>query len=316
VNRALESLERCTEMTRHYQLAGNDAQGAELEFYAQIMRRQKPRLILFGGWCSLYAAMIQKLRHPDFRFGVWWLSTAGQTDMSADVDRLTEAMGHARVQYFGCAQESLAQSLAPRMNRVAYLPVPMDSAEFEPRPGRRSGAAVLSLFCSPHEYRRKNITNTLLAVANLEEDYLLFLNGLSRSAPYRRLLRSLKVRYRDWGWMSDSAYRRKLDEVDIGLQLSFTESFNQVSAEHLARSIPVLASSFVPAMAAIRGADRQRLIVDSPEDSKAIRDRLRWLIRHPEERRRMGGRASRHLRELTARNAGIARRVLKGWTGL
>jgi len=313
VNRTLESVQACTGMTSHYQLSSNDAHGPELEFYAQIMRQRKPLLILFGGWCSLYAAMIARLRNNDFRFGVWWLSTAGQTDMSADVERFTEAIEHPRVRYFGCAQKSLAKSLAVRAEGVAYLPVPMDPAEFNPRPNRLRGPTVLSLFCSPHEYRRKNIMNTLLAVANLDDEYLLFLNGLSRATPYRRLLRSLKVRYLDWGWMSDGAYRRALNQVDIGLQLSFTESFNQVSAEHMARSIPVLASSLVPAMAAVRKEDRHRLIVDSPEDSNAIRDRLQWLIRHPEARLRMGRRASAQLRDLSVKNADIARRVLRAW---
>jgi glycosyltransferase involved in cell wall biosynthesis len=114
--------------------------------------------------------------------------------------------------------------------------------------------------------------------------------------------------------MSDGAYKRVLNQVDIGLQLSFTESFNQVSAEHLARSIPVLASSLVPAMASVPRADRHRLIVDSPEDSNAIRDRLRWLIRHPEARLRLARRASAQLRDLSAKNAAIACRVLKAWT--
>lgn len=314
VNRTLESVRACTGMTRHYQLCSNDAHGPELEFYVKIMRQQKPLLILFGGWCSLYAAMIARLRHSDCRFGVWWLSTAGQTDMSADVERFTAAIDHPRVRYFGCAQRSLAKSLSVRTDGVAYLPVPMDPAEFNARPKRLRGPTVLSLFCSPHEYRRKNIMNTLLAVASLDDEYLLFLNGLSRAIPYRRLLRSLKVRYRDLGWMSDVAYRRTLNQVDIGLQLSFTESFNQVSAEHLARSIPVLASSLVPAMAAVRKEDRDRLIVDSPEDSDAIRVRLQWLIRHPEARLRMGRRASEQLRDVSVKNAAIARRVLKAWT--
>jgi hypothetical protein len=258
--------------------------------------------------------MIAKLRHPDFRFGVWWVSTAGQTDMSADVDRFSAAIGHPRIRYFAFAQKSFAKALAKHVDHVAYLPIVMDAAEFKPRDTRGLGPTVLSLFCSPHEYRRKNILNTLLAVAELKDNYLLYLNGLSRAAPYRRLLHSLKVRYRDWGWMPDATYLRKLQEVDIGLQLSFTESFNQVSAEHLARSIPVVASPLVPAMAAVRGLDRRRLIVESFEDSTAICRRLRWLIRHPEARRRIGRRAGEQLRKQMEKSAVIARHVLKTWT--
>jgi hypothetical protein len=312
VSRTMESLERATGITQHYQLTSNDVDGPELELYTQLLRQRKPRLILFGGWCPLYASIMAKLRHPDFRFGVWWLSTAGQTDMSADVGRFTEAIGHPRVRYLAFAQESFAKSLALHRDNVAYLPVPMDPGEFKPRPPRAAGPAILSLFCSPHEYRRKNVANTLLAVSG-PDDYILYVNGMSRQAPYRKLLRLLNVRYRDCGWMTDAVYRRTLDSVDIGLQLSFTESFNQVSAEHLARSIPVLASPLVPAMAAVRGEDRHRLIVDSFEDSVAIRDRLRWLIRHPKARTEIAGRAAVQLRQIAARSTAIARRVLKTW---
>ena len=313
-NRTLTNLERCTKITTHFQLVSNDVRGRELSFYSQLMRTRNPRLILFGGWCKLYDAMIAKLRKSEICFGVWWLSTGGQTDMSAEVDRFYDVLSHAGIRYFAFAHEPFAQAFSCQGNRVAHLPIPMDPLEFQPRPKRRPGPTILSLFCSPHEYRRKNILNTLLAVSRIEDDCLLYINGLSEVACYRRLLGTLKIRYRDMGWMPEAAYQRVLNTIDIGLQLSFTESFNQVAAEHLARSIPVLASPLVPAMTAVTGEDRPRLIVDSFEDPGAIADRLRWLIRHPAERHRIAARASERLRLLIQRNTNTARRVLKGWT--
>jgi len=312
-NRTLRNLERCLDMTRHFQLVSNDVHGRELVFYAQMMRDQRPRLILFGGWCNLYAAMIAKLRASKIRFGVWWLSTGGQTDMSAEVDRFNAALSHDRIRYFAFAHEPFADALSGHRKTVAYLPVPMDPMEFQPRPERQSGPTILSLFCSPHEYRRKNILNTLLAVSRLEDDCILYVNGLTKATCYRRLLNTLKLRFRDLGWMSDVVYRRVLTTIDIGLQISFTESFNQVAAEHLAKSIPVLASPLVPALAALSGQDRRRLIVDSFEDPSAIANRLRWLIHHPAERHQIASRASQRLRDLTQRNMSTARRVLKAW---
>jgi len=70
VNRSFEHLERCTGMTRHYRLTSNDTDGPELEFYCELVREKKPPLVVFGGWCSLYAEMIRRLLRSPVRFGL------------------------------------------------------------------------------------------------------------------------------------------------------------------------------------------------------------------------------------------------------
>ena len=312
-HRSLQELERCTGLTTHHRLTSNDAAGPELEFYLQLLRDARPRLVLFGGWSPLYGALIQRLRRTPVRFGVWWLSTAGQTDLSGEMDRLMSATENSRIGYYGFAQKSLAESFGGHLPNSAYLPVPMFPETFPLRPVRRSRAAVVSLFCSPHEYHRKNIFNTLLALAQLQDEYVLSLNGLSRDRWYRAMLQRLGVRYEDSGWMTPDAYRRKLDTVDIGIQVSFAESFNQVAAEHALRSVPVVASQEVPSLAGLRGLDRARLIVSTPEDPGQIADRLRWLIRHPKASREIGQRLSGVLRWQLDRNNRIARKVLRKW---
>src|SRR5579862_1986498 len=94
---SLQELERCTGLTTHHRLTGNDVSGPELEFYVQLLRDSPPRLILLGGWCALYGVLVQRLRRTRIRFGVWWLSTAGQTDMSREMDRLLSATGNQRI---------------------------------------------------------------------------------------------------------------------------------------------------------------------------------------------------------------------------
>ncbi len=312
-HRSMQELERSTGLTTHYRLSRHDCAGEEIEFYIRHLRDAQPRIVLFGGWCELYGVLIRRLRRTRIRFGVWWLSTAGQTDMSREMDRLVTATGNPRIEYHGFAQRSMAEGFAGRLQNSVYLPVPMFPESFPIRPMRRRGPVVISLFCSPHEYHRKNILNTLLALSQLNGDYVLALNGLSRDRWYRALLQRLDVRYEDSGWMTPEAYRRRLDSVDIGVQVSFTESFNQVAAEHALRSIPVIGSEAVPSLAGLRGPDRARLIVNDPEDPAQIAARLNWLIRHPKSRREIGQRLSGALRKQIGRNNRLARNVLTQW---
>jgi hypothetical protein len=74
----------------------------------------------------------------------------------------------------------------------------------------------------------------------LKRRYTLYLNGLSKNRLYRNILKKLRIRYRDFGWMTDEKYQAALGEVDLGLQISFAETFNYVAAEHIVKRIPVM----------------------------------------------------------------------------
>jgi hypothetical protein len=170
---------------------------------------------------------------------------------------------------------------------------------------------VISLFCSPREMIRKNPLNILLALAGLEHEYVLHLNGLSRHAPYRRLLRRLGIPYRDFGWMERDAYERALEGVDLGLQVSFAESHNQVTADHFQRGIPVVVSEMVPVLATAAPSLRAALVVANPDDHVALRATIGRLLARPHMRRLVGAALQRQFLIDNAAHIRIATRLLR-----
>ena len=311
-NRSLRNLEKNTGLTRHYVLTSNDPEGVEVEFFAEQIRGWRPRVVLVGGWCELYASLLRRLARTRIAIGVYWTSSPGQTDISGEAAKLAHVLREPRIRYRLFADAETPRCLSGEENGVLHLPVTMDLEGVAPleRPRGKPAPAVLSLFCSPHEYGRKNVLNTLLALSGLEEDYVLHVNGMTRSAPYRRLLRDLGVPHRDLGWMKESAYRRALEEIDIGLQVSFAETFNFVAAQHLALGIPVVASAQVPVVSDMPAILRRRMIAPSIGSPIAIRDAVRWWIRHPRARASVGRSAAKWIREMNGRRIATARAVL------
>ena len=280
-NRALANLAANTG-SRHFTLASGEPGGPEIRFFLELLREQLPRTVLFGGWSGIYEHFLDALQDLPVRPGVHWTSSPGQVDVAQEAALLAKVLEDRRVHYRTFANPELAAALAGRLANVHYLP---DTVVLPPEPPPRATPRddsrecfAISLFCSPFEYKRKNVLSCLLALAGLEGDYVLHLNGLSQEPPYRTLLTLLKIRHEDFGWMEQEAYERALERIDLGLQVSLAETFNHVVAEHIARGIPVLTSRMVPVMDSMPAAARARLVVEDPESPGEIRSRIEWAM--------------------------------------
>jgi glycosyltransferase involved in cell wall biosynthesis len=139
---------------------------------------------------------------------------------------------------------------------------------------------------------------------------VLYLNGLSKDDHYRNVLKSLKVRYRDFGWMAEKKYQNTLGKIDLGLQVSFAETFNHVAAEHMIRGIPVITSCMVPVMDNLSQEIKKRLIVDDSDNPRSIKEKIEFLIKHPRVRIRIGQAVLKHVRKENEKRTRIARKAL------
>jgi glycosyltransferase involved in cell wall biosynthesis len=217
-------------------------------------------------------------------------------------------MQHPRIRFKFFPHKTFAAALADYSDCFA---LPSTLAEFPPiRPHRANPLPIISLFCSPNEYRRKNILNSLLAISNLDTPYLLYLNGLSENPDYRRLLERFRIRYRDWSWMEPKQYRRVLNRVDIGLQVSFSEAFDFVAAEHIQRGIPVVGSRMVPALDLMPPRVKEWCVVENPDDPLEIAAKLEYLLVHPAARNVLSKTARRHLLQANEKNIRQAKTLL------
>lgn len=298
-------LSRTSGMTRHIRIAST-VPSPEIRFLAELLAAESPRLVLVGGWSPVYAMLLADL---DIPVGVYWTSSGGQTDMSAEIAKFAAVLQDPMIHHLAFSTPELANTLRTCGKRAWYLPLTFVPPT--PRPPRSHvGPLRFSLFCPPAEYRRKNITNTLFALAQVRGDYQLVINGLSQNPDYAALLKTLKIPFEELGWMERLEYEKALDTIDVGLQLSFAESFNYVAAEHLARGIPVLASPMVPVMNRLDAETRAALVVPQPDDIEHIRTQMQALIDVGQRRADLGQRVQQAVLAANMQDIALAQDTL------
>ncbi len=311
-NRTLTTLAQLSGLVRHLALSDERPGGRQARFAMAHIEATRPRTVILGGWSDHYEPFLQRAGRGGQRWVVYWTSSAGQTDIASEIEKYVRILADRRIAAVLYADARLAGSPVARLKPSAHLPVcalPIAPRPAPPRP--RRGPTVISLFCAPREVIRKNPLNSMLALAGLEHEYVLYLNGVSRQAPYRRLLRRLGIPYREFGWMERDAYERVLADVDLGLQVSFTESHNQVAADHLMLGIPVVASEMVPVLDTVEPSVRAALVVGNPDDHVALRATIGRLLARPRLRRRIGTALQRQFLIDNAASIRIATRLLR-----
>jgi hypothetical protein len=312
-NRTLTTLAEVSGMVRHLVLADARSGGPQAQFLMHHLETIRPRTVIFGGWSPHYEPFLERARANGPRYVVYWTSSAGQTEMAGELQKYLRIIDDARVAEVLYADVRLARSPAARLTPADFLPV----CALPPAKHRRvvrakpRGARVVSLFFSSGEARRKNPFTAFLALGGLQDKYVLHLNGLSRHAPYRRLLGKLEIPFRDFGWMERAVYERALEDVDLGLQLSFAESYNQVAADHFLRGIPVVVSEMIPLLNNVDPSLRAKLVVSNPDDPTAVREKIGDLLAHARVREQIGAAVRRQLLADNTANVRTARRVLR-----
>jgi len=291
-NRSLMNLEKTTGLSKHFILNSSNQGSLEIKFFINYLKTEKPKLVVFGGWSAIYEVFLKKLKGNKTQFGIYWTSSPGQVDISEEVGILSFLIEDTRIQHKLFANREFALSLSRHINNVHYLPdtliIPRSNSKKSNYLSKHKESVIISLFSSPFEYKRKNILNCLLAVSMLKDNYILYLNSLSKNKYYRNLLESLNVRYKDLGWMAEDNYQNILDKVDIGLQASFADTFNHVAAEHIIRGIPVITSHMVPVMQNMSKELKDNLIVDNPDSYLEIKEKIKHLIHNVHLRRKLG----------------------------
>jgi len=312
-NRSLTNLEKTTGLSRHFVLRGSDVNGVEVKFYVEYLRKKNPKCVIFGGWSPVYDIFLKKLGNKKIEFGVYWTSSPGQVDISEEIKYVDFLLNSEKVKHRLFAHRELASALSGYSGNMRHLPdtVLFPEEKREKKWEGKDRVSVISLFCSPFEYRRKNILNSLLALSMLKNRYILYVNGLSGNEYYGGVLKTLRIRYRDFGWMTDEKYQSVLSGIDLGLQVSFAETFNFVAAEHIVKRVPVLTSRMVPVMDSMPGYIKKRLVVDDPDSASEIRDKIGYLLGDTALLKDLGERMHKYLKRENEKRIETAKKVLK-----
>lgn len=314
VDRALINLSQTTGLSRHVTLVSATPNSSEVAFFVEHLRRRRPALVIFGAWSPIYGALLEGLAGEPIAFAAYWHSSPGQTDMSREVGILAPILADRRLDYVLFTSRSFVEALTiAGRGDVYHLPQTLEvppQATDRARDAAPGGPPTITFFCYPAEYHRKNGTNCLLALAGVRAPYRLLLNGLSQHPHYRALLDSLPVRYEERGWMDRAQYEAAVANAALGLQVSFSESYCYVAAEHLIRGVPVIGSPMVPVLDRLSLALRARLVVSSAESVPEIRDKVQYFLDRSEARAEIGWRARAELATASERDVKTARGVL------
>ena len=278
-DRGLRELAAATGVTRHVTIADAGPTGPALRFVESLTTAPGTQLLVVGGWADAYDPLVDAAAARGIRVAVYWTSTGGQSEMGRERDQLETVLADRRLYARWFVHAPLAASLERACRGVGVMPnlLPPGPAPRARLPRRRGTPLRVGLFCSPHEYHRKNVLNSLLAVAQLGDRAQLHVNGASKPGGYVAWLERLGIGYVEHGWMDDATYGEVVRGLDVALQASFAESFNYVAAEHLLCGVPVVGSPMVPVIAMLPARLRRALTVDNPDDPLAIAARIRAL---------------------------------------
>ena len=314
-NRQLRELSQTVGLSRHFSLTDGVQRTREIIFYRDLLVDAQPSLVIFGSWTPAYDWLLEELSLLDSQSAVLWTSSPGQVDISAEMGKLANIIQDTRIDFRLFASSSFGIPFSRYLRGCYILPHTLNISEGIQRPNIsghiKNGPTIISLFCSPNEYRRKNILNALLALTRIKGDFLLYVNGLTSTPAYKTLLDTLKIPYKDFGWMDAKDYQNIFDQIDVGLQLSFSESFNYVVADHLLKGIPIITSEAIPIMHGIPSILKELLVVRNEDDPQEIQEKLQFLIDYPSARFTAGEVALKYLKQANTRRLGQARSTLE-----
>jgi len=148
---------------------------------------------------------------------------------------------------------------------IKPFPCPISSKKIVPRTEKTDGVIKIGLFCTPGP--RKNLANQILAAAQIPNAEL-HVNGLSQRPEFSTLMKHLDLKVVDHGWMPKEKYIQTIANMDVGIQVTFAETFNYVVADFMAQGVPIVTSYMVPIVArdetlhdmAVRKADSPKEI--------------------------------------------------------
>jgi glycosyltransferase involved in cell wall biosynthesis len=212
----------------------------------------KPKTLVFGAWIPMYKDIMMAVRKkdPTVRIAVGWFSNFSQMEFSSnnelgiftDIKQWTK-MENPLVNEIWMSSVEDGRLMGKVNPAIKVLACPINLPNRTPFHIPEIGKIKVSLFCTPGS--RKNLSNQIVA-CSLIPNVELHLNGLSKRPEFSSLLTTLKVRYIDHGWMDKATYKKVVESMDIGLQVTFAETFNYVVAEHMMAGVPIVTSFMVP----------------------------------------------------------------------
>jgi len=227
---------------KQYEVTGLVEQGDELSM--ETVRGRKA--VVLGAWHPVYYRAIKKLRREDVEIWLFWTSSVAQCDFSnggievSFLRIIKDLVDSNMIDRLVCGNnqvELMLKNMVPP-EKVILLPYCFNWREIRKYYDRNvtPNSRWVDLFCPADA--RKNMLPQILAskLANAK----LHLSGTPDK--YLNFVETINYSCSPLGWMPKDIYFKNVQLMELGLQVTFAESFDYVVAEHFALERPCLFS--------------------------------------------------------------------------
>ena len=238
--------------------------------------------IVIGSWKPYYLTIIGKLNKKGISPSILWCSTLGQTEMTwmielSALNTILKLLAEGKIRHLFVPEKPF-ESLS-HIPHVKYLPHPIRLRSLEEhRTANTSGLKRLAgnncdLFMKARP--GKNVLQQMLAQRFAKTEYTLHTN--IRNKEILGIAEKLRLSFTHHSWLPDNHYYDLISQMDLSLQVTWTESFNYAVCERFLLGVPVLVSRELFWVSRDQFL-RKYLVVENCDSPKEIAKKIDFLL--------------------------------------
>lgn len=255
------------------------------------LKTTPPDFLFLGGWDNRIRTIVQNCL-PQTKVVLMWCSPICQIDLGGEISRFFDAisfLNSGSISYIGIPVETDYNILKEMNKNFKFLPIYMDENELNENTienNVKNELVNFDIFCAPCQ--RKNIISQLFALHGNKNKVKLNINYDKSNvvaSQYIAPAQSLFPNLENHPWGSRKEYLSLIQKMDFGMQVSMSESFNYVCAEHMFYGIPMVMSNVNPYS---NYKEISSLVVNDHQNVQEIYEKTKPLINDFVYRKEMG----------------------------
>lgn len=263
------------------------------------LKMDPPDYLILGGWDRTIRDIVTNANRARTKIYLEWCSPLSQTEMGGEIPLFMDVVNFMKMKLLQGVMillETDYQVLKNLDEGFHYCPVCLDFNELEKNRihvDKSDPNMKCDMFCAPNP--RKNLFSQIFALRNFE-NLNVYVNYNTRE--YVESVKRYLPHHEFCSWMTRGDYLNKIQEMDFGSQVTFSESYNMTVAEHMYYGVPVVCSSFLSYIHG--GIDEIR--VEDPNNCYEIYSKVKYLMDNPTAIPDIGERCKRSVINVNEKN--------------
>lgn len=207
-----------------------------------------PDFLFVGGWDNKIKTIVQNTS-PRTKVILMWCSPITQIDLGGEISRFFDVwncLDTGQISYLAIPLETDCESLKALNKKVIHFPIYMDTSELDSNriDLNVEEDCITDLFCAPCS--RKNLLAQIIAISHHDVKLHTNYQPSPSNSLYIDAIHRVIKKNENFGWLSREDYLKAVQRSDFAMQVSLSESFDYVAAEHMYYEIPVILSNIIP----------------------------------------------------------------------